>query len=330
VVLCQGPLTSNLVKILRLAVLAAALLAAPFVCKADANTDKLSAATVAVYQGKQICKWNEEPGFFGSEWVWGCEFKSRFTCTATVIDSDGRGNYIGLTDGHCFQWEHEKEYYVSETIADKPVVRHITLHKFENDDRYDFAIFSFSSLNQYPTIEVDFESPTPKVGTKVSNVNFSLGLGKQFTNGEVISDIITQPVPRMKDLKGRFLVSLGIGPGASGSAVVGENGKIVGLVEMVFPGTQMPTAAMPTGQTLKNFLEDDSAGLKEQPQVGEPPADVEVDREAHTNTDLRLFQLSGALFTLALVVIFLIFYKLRNKIKSVVVRLVSKLRRKKA
>jgi hypothetical protein len=318
------------VKILRLAVLAAALLAAPFVCKADANTDKLSAATVAVYQGKQICKWNEEPGFFGSEWVWGCEFKSRFTCTATVVQTDGNGRYVGLTDGHCFQWEHEKEYYISETIADKPVVRHIVLQKFENDDRYDFAIFTFTSHNEYPTIDIDLDGAAPKTGTKISNVNFSLGLVKQTLTGEVVSEIITQPIPRMKDLKGRFLVSLGVGPGASGSAIIDENGKIIGLVERVFPGTQMPAAAMPTGQTLKNFLEDDSAGLKDQPPVGEPPADAVVDKEAHTNTDLRLFQLSGALFALALVTIFAIFYKLRNKIKSAVVYLVNKLRRKKA
>jgi Trypsin-like peptidase domain len=318
------------VKIFRSVVLAAAMLTAPFITKAQVSQEKLSAATLAVYQGKQICKWNEEPGFFGSEWVWGCEFKSRFTCTATVIDSDGRGGYVGLTDGHCFQWEHEKEYYVSETIADKPVVRHIVLQKFENDDRYDFAIFTFHSHNVYPTIEVDFDGATPKVGTKITNVNYSLGLVKQFTNGEVVSDIISEPIPRMKDLKGRFLVSIGLGPGASGSAIVGENGKIVGLVEMVFPGTQMPTAAMPTGQTLKNFLEDDSAGLKNQPQAGAPPAEVEVEKEAHTNTDLRLFQLSGALAALGLVTIFAIFYKLRNHIKSAVVRLVSKLRRKKA
>jgi hypothetical protein len=323
------------VKILRLAVLAAALLTAPFVCKAQADINKLSAATLAVYQGKQVCKWNSKTDIFGTDWEWGCEFKSHFTCTATVIDTDGRGNYVGLTDGHCFQWEHEKEYYISETIQDKPVVRHIVLQKFENDDRYDFAIFTFNSLNQYPAIEVDFESPTPAPGTKIMNVNFSLGLVKQFTSGQVVSDIITQPVPRMKHLKGRYLVDIGIGPGASGSAVVGENGKIVGLVEMIFPGTQMPTAAMPTaamptGQTLKNFLEDDSAGLKQQPEVGAPPVEAEVEKETHTNTDLRMFQLSGALFTLALVTVFAIFYKLRNKIKSAVVRLVGKLRRKKA
>jgi Trypsin-like peptidase domain len=318
------------VNILRLAVLVMALSVASFVCKAEVSTDKLSAATLAVYQGKQICKWNEAQSIFGSEWVWGCEFKSRFTCTATVIDSDGRGNYVGLTAGHCFEWEHEKEYYVSEAIADKPVVHHITLKKFENDDRYDFAVFTFSSLNQYPVIEVDFENPTPKVGTKVSNVNFSLGLVKQTISGEVVSDIINQPIPRMKELKGRFLVSLGLGPGASGSAIVDESGKIIGLVEMVFPATQMPSAAMPTGQTLKDFLEDDSAGLKDQPSAGAPPADVEVLKEVHTDTDLRLFQLSGALFTLAIVTIFAIFYKLRNHIKSAVVRLVSKLRRKKA
>ena len=73
------------------------------------------------------------------------------------------------------------------------------------------------------------------------------------------------------------MVGIGVGPGASGSAVVdAQTGEIVGLVEAVFPGTQMPTVVIPTGQSLYNFIEDDSTGLK-------PDKEPPVKDEDHKN-----------------------------------------------
>jgi Trypsin-like peptidase domain len=292
-------------------------------------TETLSAATVAVYQGKQICKWSEEPGMFGSEWAWGCEFKSQFVCTGTVIDSDGEGSYGGLTAGHCFNPAALDQYYIADGISDKPVLRHIRLIKFENDDRYDFAVFEFKSRKFYPIIDLDITSDVPLLGTKVLNVNFALGLTKQVIPGQVVSNIITEPIPRMKDIKGRYLVNVGIGPGASGSAVVDEKtGKIVGLVEMIFPGTQMPTVVMPTGKTVENFLEDDSAGLLPKKQEGAPPVEKAQDIEQHTDHDLNVIALSGASVALGLVLLIGALIKLRTKIKNGIIALYRKIRGK--
>jgi hypothetical protein len=243
--------------------------------KPDAKTD-LAKATLLVYQGKQVCKYHTEDFFFFEEQVWGCEFITRFTCTATVVDKDDQGDYEGLTAGHCFNYAavDKGQYYVADTLADKPVLHKIKLHKFANDERYDYALFAFQSLEVYPAIPVAMVVE-PKANDAVTNINFALGLVKQTTHGLVVSGIIDAPaVEDLKNTKGRFLVSIGIGPGASGSAVIDDSGKIIGIVEAVFPGTQMPTVVMPTGKTFKDFIQDDSAGLRPLPPgpLPKPPA----------------------------------------------------------
>ena len=228
----------------------------------------LRKATVAVYQGKQVCENQTVLGYFDEpEQEWGCKFKSRFTCTGTVIQAAGT-NYLGLTAGHCFDWDKKDEYYISETVGEKPVLKKIKLVKFENDERYDYAVFTFSSGIDYPAVPVELDSPGPVLETEIINVNFAFGLVKQTTHGLTVSEIITTPaVKGTEDLKGRFLVNIGVGPGASGSAVVDKNtGKIIGIVEAIFPATQMPTVVMPTGKSLVNFMEDDSAGIAPQKQ----------------------------------------------------------------
>jgi hypothetical protein len=229
----------------------------------------LAKSTLLVYHGKQVCKWTVERDFFFEMDRWGCAFETRFTCTATVVGAQG-GNYVGLTAGHCFNWKAADagEYFISDTLTDKPVVHKIHLIKFENDDRYDFALFEFNSLEHYDAIPLA-ERVDLKVGDQVSNVNYAFGLAKQVTHGAVISTIIRSPaLSGLKDTKGRFLVSIGVGPGASGSAVLNAKGEIIGIVEAIFPGTQMPTIVMPTGKALKDFYQDDSAGLK--PEIPGP------------------------------------------------------------
>lgn len=267
-------------RLIQIATLAALLAFAPTVKAAtqpkaqppaESVAERLSKATLAVYRGQQVCKWEGEPSIFGMEYEWTCKFESRFTCTATVVDGS-TGKYVGLTAGHCFDWAEKDHYYVADTVEDEPVLRHIKLEKFEDDDRYDYAIFTFDSIRDYPAMPIDTGNP-PTIGTKVVNINFALGLTKQEMHGVVESAIATSPIPRLKIVKGRYLVNIGIGGGASGSAVVDEaTGKIVGIVELAFPGTQMPTGVMPTGQTLVNFMDDDSAGLRPLPPVGAPPA----------------------------------------------------------
>lgn len=237
--------------------------------KPKAPEVNLKDATVAVYHGKQVCAYEKVDDLFGPMVEWGCKFKSEFTCSGTVVAHD-MGGYIGLTAGHCFDWEKEDEYYISTKEQSVPVLKKIKLIKFENDDRYDFAVFVFESNMDIPTVPVSSDEDSIIVGGTVSNVNYSFGLVKQFTEGKIISGIITDPaIKDLNDTKGRFLVNIGIGPGASGSAVV-ANGKIIGLVEGIFPTTQMPTIVIPTGHTLENFMEDDSAGLKPKPEPKKP------------------------------------------------------------
>jgi hypothetical protein len=240
--------------------------------------DTLSNATLAVYQGKQVCKYEDIEAFFGTFPEWGCKFVPKFVCTATVVGQTSPADYIGLTAGHCFDWTKKDEYYVSEKIGSRPVLRKIHLAKFENDQRYDFAVFEFSTSigRSYPVIDIQLEGTGPEVGLSVLNNNYSFGLVKQTIEGKVVSEIITDPAVKMGNhLKGRYLVSIGLGPGASGSAVIDESThKIVGIVEAVFPGTQMPTVVMPTGQSFANFIEDDSAGLEPEKEPKPNKGDV--------------------------------------------------------
>jgi hypothetical protein len=236
----------------------------------------LSHSTLALYHAEEQCAWGKEAVFIWLIDVWECRFVENFTCTATVIarvDND----YLALTAGHCFDWKETDKYYVGEDTTGKPVLHKVKVVKFENDERYDYGLVSFHSIaGNYTPIEVEGVSAgAPPVGTQIKNVNFSLGIAKEFVDGKVVSDIILGDAEgRCNVCKGRYLVSIGLGPGASGSAVVDVNtGKIVGLVEAVFPGTQMPTVVMPTGKNFVSFIEDDSAGVPPLPEGTKPKDD---------------------------------------------------------
>lgn len=281
IILRARPLRYHMKVILALVLLVASLLAVPASAqvKPDVNTN-LSNATLLVYQGRQVCKYHTEIDFIFEEQVWGCEFVTHFTCTATVVDKNDNGSYAALTAGHCFnQTAVDKgEYYVADTLVEKPVVHKISVKKFANEFRYDYAVVTFSSLEDYPVIPIAM-NVDPKIGDQVSNVNYAFGVVKQTTHGPIVSGIIDAPAMEgMKDAKGRFLVAIGLGPGASGSAVIDNKGEIIGIVEAIFPGTQMPTVVMPMGKTFKNFIEDDSAGLR-QPPPGPLPREPRAPRE---------------------------------------------------
>lgn len=284
--LCKGPLQERLTvkKLLLTAALLLSSVVPVFAAKPQPKfTDTLSKATLAVYAGEQVCGYKPVDLFYGTLDIWSCEFKTKFTCTATVIRADGRGNYAGLTAGHCFSYElmdKGVKYFVSESLSEHPVLNKIRLVKFANEPRYDYAIFTFRSLKDYPAIEIE-KGNIPGIGTEVENANFSLGVVKQVEEGKVVSTQITgHEDAEMDDLQGRFFVSIGVGPGASGSAIVDKKThKIIGLVEAVFPGGQMATVAVPLGQQFINFVDDASAGIRPQAPKGpvvkfhqEPPA----------------------------------------------------------
>lgn len=256
-------------------------------------TEQLRKSTLAVYEGAQQCAWGIEVIFVFQTDVWECKFAEHFTCTATVVDQNSDDNsYTGLTAGHCFDWAKQDDYYVAETTTGKPVLHKITLLKFENDERYDYALFMFRSLEDYPVIGIkDIHTmATPDVGTKVANVNFSLGVVKGTVEGKVVSDIITGDAGgECGSCKGRYLVSIGVGPGASGSAVIDEEtGMIVGIVEAVWPDTQMPTVVMPINKNFSNFVQDDSAGVAPLPEGPKPNVQDAPTKESIMRRVLRL------------------------------------------
>lgn len=236
--------------------------------ESDLRTN-LSRATLGLYQAKQECKWVVTPSFFFEEHTWTCEVVSHFRCTATVFSTDGDGDYLALTAGHCFDWDHINEYYVSDEMNEHPVLRKVKVIKFEDNDKYDYGVVRFhSAFTDYPTIHLD-PNFSALLDTKVVNVNFSLGVVKQFSEGRVVSAVIGPTEGPCKGCRGRFFVNVNIGPGASGSAIVNaETGKIIGIVEIAFPGTQMAILAIPTGKNLTDFMDDDSVGVK--PKKEEP------------------------------------------------------------
>ena len=230
--------------------------------------ETLSKATLAVYGGKQTCQYVQVQTFFGSMATWQCAFESHFVCTATAVRTDGRGDYIGLTAGHCFSYkamDRGFKYYVSEGVNEHPVLREIKLIKFENNDQYDYALFTFTSMRDYPVVEVDTSKDSiPALGSRIINANFSYGLTKEITEGVVVSGKIgDKEAVDAEHLRGRYLVQMPFGPGSSGSAIVNEDThKIVGLVEAMIPATQMAAIILPTGDNFLQFIEDDSVGLK--------------------------------------------------------------------
>jgi hypothetical protein len=205
--------------------------------------------------------------------VWTCAFETHFTCTATVVRDDD-GDYLGLTAGHCFDYDVTDagfKYYVSEGVEEHPVLREITILKFENNDQYDYGVFQFHSARTYPAIGIDDISGAdvvPPLGTRVLNNNFSYGLVKEVVEGVVVSKQIGErEAVLVPTVRRRFLVQMPFGPGASGSPVVNEDtGKIIGMVEANFPGTQMAAVVIPTGKNFADFIEDDSVGIKPQPE----------------------------------------------------------------
>jgi hypothetical protein len=222
----------------------------------------LSKATLEMYVGKQECKYHTEDSFFGPIDVWGCKFVAKPICTATIVKRDDE-LYYGVSAGHCVDPElyiKGYQYYVSDVVADNPVLDKIQILKWNNSDRYDYLAFSFRSLRERPVIEMAGpDEDIPAIGTEVINANFSLGVIKQVTEGKVVSGKITPDTEHNKGVVGRYFVSVGIGPGASGSAIVDKKThKIVGLVEAVYPSTQMPTIIIPMGKKFYDFMDDDS------------------------------------------------------------------------
>lgn len=205
-------------------------------------------------------------------------FISQFICTATVVGGNP-GEYMLLTAGHCISdnLRPGTQYFISETISDDPVLQSVRVLKHASTKRYDYALLSLHSPRAYPSIDVDIED-VPAIETKVFNVNFGLGLTKQFTSGIVGSKVMTREESShsCSNCAGRYMAEFGIAPGASGSAIVDESThKIVGLVEAIFLGLANGTIVEPMGKNFDDFLIDDSVNQVPLPSVAVPKIEPE-------------------------------------------------------
>jgi hypothetical protein len=167
-----------------------------------------------------------------------------FLCTTTVIAARP-GQYLLLTAGHCVVGEDlptDLKFYVSEQIVDQPIIGNpnlmpVEVVRAENDDKYDFALLQLTTNKNFPVIGLS--DKVPQVEDKVYTVNFSLGVAKQVALGEVATGVIGNEGSEgdCGPCKGRYLVHLFAGPGASGSAIIDEKtNEIVGVGEIGFPG----------------------------------------------------------------------------------------------
>jgi hypothetical protein len=167
---------------------------------------------------------------------------THFLCTTTVIDKTN-DTYKLLTAGHCVTGDGLPEnlkFFVTEDIADNPVLQPVTVVRAENGSKYDFAILELKSAKEYPVVKVAVR--VPEVEDKVYDVNFSLGIGKQVALGVVATDVLpTEGSEKDCDIcKGRYMVHIFAAGGASGSAIVDEKtNEIVGVGEFGFPSNTM-------------------------------------------------------------------------------------------
>lgn len=191
---------------------------------------------------------------------------THFLCSTTIIahrastnGASGKYEYLLLTAGHCITGDGlptDLIFGVSEKIipeTESAKLQHVDVVKAENDDKYDFALLYLNSNKEYPVIDIDFDN-VPKIEDKIYNVNYSLGLVKQVSLGSVASEVMK--VPSANDectpCVGRYMVHVFDGPGSSGSAIIDEKtNKIVGILELGFPGQTMGVAA----ETMKAFKE---------------------------------------------------------------------------
>jgi len=172
-------------------------------------------------------------GFEGRLWgstlaLYGTKDKStHFLCTAEPIEKTKDG-YILLSAGHCVQEvPADVQFSVADEIGGK--LTPVTVVKAYDGDGLDFSIFRLTTTENYTPFDLGTEDGL-RVGDRVLNPNFALGLGKQFSHG-VISSQGLSVNPMCDFCAGLFIVQGGGGPGSSGSAVISEKThKVIGIL----------------------------------------------------------------------------------------------------
>lgn len=158
-----------------------------------------------------------------------------FICTAETVGavSDKEGQQIGyilLTAGHCTPQNPEipadATYAVSPDItSDVKQLMPVQIVKAVMNEPLDFALLYLPTKKHFAVDQIESASKV-RIGDSVTDVNFALGLAKQYSHGQVATQLIHDADPQVN---GDFLCQMYGGPGASGSAVLHDD-KLIGIV----------------------------------------------------------------------------------------------------
>lgn len=152
----------------------------------------------------------------------------RFICTTTAIQKV-KGGYILLTARHCVVDMRFKVFFVIiDKDSDTPYIRASLLVAGGPDT--DAALLQINTPLDIPVIPVGDERLI-SVGSKVEYFGYPMNLGKLFFEGYVSAAKIGPPAYDQPQWNGDLGITIQIGPGSSGSALVDPNQEaIVGVV----------------------------------------------------------------------------------------------------
>lgn len=224
---------------MKYALLAVLLLASLFpIAKAQAPEDikHLSNAVVTLYSQ------DEQGGM-------------RMTCTATAYKKILNG-YRFASAAHCVEGDDDSEqadqrfFIMLDTAGTKTFIPAKLLKAGDKMRGDDFSIFEVITPAPFEVIELGTET-TLELGDRVYNVSGPLGLGKQYFEGYISSAPLDRPKLDAGDVawRGSYLVSIGGGPGSSGSVIVSVKQKaIVGFFVGSFQAPGVGHIVIPVSQ----------------------------------------------------------------------------------
>lgn len=156
-------------------------------------------------------------------------------CTAFIYKRATDGYFL-LTAGHCFVNAGapvDVTYVVAEgQISEEPVLQPVEVLNYVDDGKTDVAELHLKTTKVYPVLEL--ETKPTQIDDPVFYVGYPEMISQVVYTGRVSSNPIG--VSGGEDCegicKGRFLIQIGGGHGASGAPVISElTGRVVGVLE---------------------------------------------------------------------------------------------------
>lgn len=227
----------------------------------------LQASQISAPKGFDRKVYNASFALYASSQEAGVELP-RFICTVTAYQKFQNG-YLFLGAGHCTSaggdLPTDMKFYVSPTI-DGPLYS-VQLLAANVNESLDYAVYYMSPKisesigSKIETLNLGDEGSL-KIGDKVVDTNFSLGLAKEVSHGVVSTEIV-----KSGEMQGFYGVDMFDSHGASGSSVVDEHSKkVVGLVIAGVDGATLPTWVEPISTVKSELGKLDYKKLIEHPE----------------------------------------------------------------